>query len=261
MDMLLNDKILTVTGGTKGLGRAIAIAAAKAGARVVISGRDEQAGAEVVREIQDGGGEGLFIAADITQVKRCEHLIARTVEAFGRVDCLVNYAGMLPAGYLPETSEDLYNSVMDLNLKATFFCCKYAIREMLKTGGGSILNIGSTHAYGGDKDRAIYACSKGAMLVLTKHISMNYARQNIRANWLTMGWVATPGELAHRKTEGHDINWLNEAAREAMPMGRLQTYEDNIPGALYLLSDQASQVTGVELHVNGGYFPSGSVEA
>lgn len=260
MNRILNNKILTVTGGTKGLGRAIAIAAAKAGAKVVINGRDKQAGAEVVQEIQDNGGTGLFVSSDITQVKNCKELITQTVETFGRIDCFVNYAGMLPAGTLPETSEELYDDVMDLNFRSTFFCCKYAIREMLKTGSGSILNVGSTHAYGGDKDRAIYACSKGAILVLTKHIAMNYASQNIRANWLTMGWVATPGELIHRETEGHDIEWLNKTAGEVMPMGRLQTYEDNTPGALYLLSDQASQVTGVELHASGGYFPSGNVE-
>jgi len=260
MEIRLDNKILTVTGGTKGLGRAIAIAAANAGARVVISGRDEQAGSQIIQEIQDSGSEGLFVAGDISHVKNCENLINQTVKKFGRIDCLVNYAGILPAAYLTETDEDLYNRVMDINFKSTFFCCQFAIRNMLKAGGGSILNVGSTHAYGGDKDRAVYACSKGAILVLTKHIAMNYPRQNIRANWLTMGWVATPGELAHRKTKDKGIDWLNETASKVMPMGRLQTDEDNIPGVLYLLSDQASQVTGVELHVSGGYFPSGSVE-
>ena len=260
MEIRLDNKILTVTGGTKGLGRAIAIAAAKAGARVVISGRDKQAGEQVVNEIQDSQSEGLFVEGDISHVKNCKNLIDQTIKKFGRIDSLVNYAGILPAGHLTETNEDLYNKVMDINFKSTFFCCQFAIKNMLKTGGGSILNVGSTHAYGGDKDRAVYACSKGAILVLTKHIAMNYTRQNIRANWLTMGWVATPGELAHRKTEGRDMDWLNETASKVIPMGRLQTNEDNIPGALYLLSDQASQVTGVELHISGGFFPSGSME-
>ena len=210
MEIRLDNKVLTVTGGTKGLGRAIAIAASQAGARVVVSGRDQQAGTQIVQEITSNGGQALFVAGDLIAVENCQNLIRQTVKTFGRIDCLVNYAGILPAAPLTGTSEDLYNQVMDINFKSTFFCCQYAIDSMLKTGGGSIVNVGSTHAYGGDKDRAVYACSKGAILVLTKHIAMNYARQNIRANWLTMGWVATPGELAHRKTEGRGMDWLNE---------------------------------------------------
>jgi len=100
-----------------------------------------------------------------------------------------------------------------------------------------------------------YSCSKGAILTLTKHIANNYAGQNIRANWITMGWVATPNETRLFKSLGRDKIWLDKQAKEVMPMGRLQTEEDNVPGILYLLSHVSSQVTGVELHISGGFFP------
>ncbi len=260
MARMLAEKVIVVTGGTKGLGRATAAAAGREGARVVVGGRDEQAGRETVEEIRRSGSEAFFVRGDLRRVADCEALIAAAATHFGRLDGLVNYAGILPASPLTETTEDFFDSVFDLNFKAAFFCCRFAVSAMLKTGGGSIVNVGSTHAYGGDYDRAAYACSKGALLTLTKHIAINYARRHIRANWLTMGWVATPGELDHRRSEGRDLRWLEEVAAKVMPMGRLQTCEDNVPGILYLLSDQSSQVTGVELHVSGGYFPRGSVE-
>jgi len=257
MDLLLKDKVIVITGGTKGLGRGIAISAAKEGARIVISGRNENDGNEVIGIIKkETGLDALFVRSDLKNVENCEKLIKNTVERYGRIDGLVNYAGITPRGLITETEEKLFYDIFDINFKSVFFCCKFAIRSMLKTGRGSIVNIGSTHGYGGAIDMAAYACSKGAVLMLTKHISKNYAKNQIRANWITMGWVATPTEIQLFESLGHNLDWLNEQGRKTIPMGRLQTVEDNVPAVLFLLSDLSSHVTGAELHVSGGFFPN-----
>lgn len=254
MEKILNHKVIIITGGTKGLGRGIAVAAAHAGAKIVIGGRNGKDGKEVVEEICSKNSEAVFVEGDIKNTEECKHLIEETIRHFGRVDCLVNYAGILPVASLIDTEEKLFDDVFDINIKAAFFCTKYAIEAMLKTGGGSIVNIGSLHAYNGDKDRAAYSCSKGSLLTLTKHIAKNYAKSFIRANWITMGWVATPGELDLRSTQGRDLDWLESQAEDIIPMGRLQTVEDHVPAILFLLSDYASQVTGSEIFITGGFF-------
>jgi NAD(P)-dependent dehydrogenase (short-subunit alcohol dehydrogenase family) len=253
----LEGKSIVITGGTKGVGRGIAVAAAMEGASVTIAGRDDQAAAEVLSEIKTNFGmDALYISGDLRQPDGCRKLIEAAEDAFGGIDGLFNYAGILPSSTLTETREQMFDDVFSIDVKAPFFCCKYAVASMLRRGGGSIVNTGSIHAYAGEIDRAAYACAKGALLTLTKHISANYARDRIRCNWITMGWVPTPGELALRQAEGRDKQWLARVAREVMPMGRLQTVEDHIEPILYLLSDASSQVTGSEFQMTGGFTPS-----
>jgi len=256
MKLLLKDKIIVVNGGTKGLGRAVAIAASEEGAKIVFSGRNEKEGKDLVKEIKDAGSEAIFVKADIREVSNCKKLINSAEDNFGKIDGLVNYAGITTRGKVTEIKEKTFYDILDTNFKSAFFCCKFALRSMLRSKGGSIVNIGSTMAYGGSIDMSAYSCSKGAILTLTRHIANNYAGDNIRANWITMGWVATPNETELFKSMGHDISWFNKQAKRTMPMGRLQTNEDNVPGILYLLSDYSSQVTGTELHISGGFFPN-----
>jgi NAD(P)-dependent dehydrogenase (short-subunit alcohol dehydrogenase family) len=257
MDLFLKDKVIVINGGTKGLGRGAALALAREGAKVVIGGRNELDGNEIIKEIRDEfDSNAIFIKGDITKVENCDLLIRGAEQHFGKINGLVNYSGITDRGTLPQTDEELYNNIFNTNFKSAFFCCKFAVASMLKTGGGSIVNIGSTHGYGGAIDMAAYACSKGAMLTLTKHISKNYAKNQIRANWITMGWVATPNEIELFKSQNHDLGWINEQGKMVIPMGRLQTVEDNVPGILYLLSGLSSHVTGAELHISGGFFPN-----
>lgn len=255
MDLFLKDRVIVINGGTKGLGRGIALGVAAEGGRLVIGGRNENDGMEVIDRIKEiSDSEAIFFKGDVKEVKNCQGLIDAAQRQFGRIDGLVNYTGITTQSEITETDEDLYYDVFDTNLKSAFFCCKYAIKSMLVSGGGSIVNIGSTMGYGGTKKHAAYACSKGAMLTLTRHISKNYAENKIRANWVTMGWVLTPNEVKLLGSGGRDINSMEERGREVMPMGRMQTVEDNVPAVLYLLSDISDQVTGTELHVSGGFF-------
>jgi NAD(P)-dependent dehydrogenase (short-subunit alcohol dehydrogenase family) len=255
MGGILRGKVIVVTGGTRGIGKGVALGSLREGAKVVVSGRTAEDGARTIEEARSLGCEDLLFAkGEITRVEDCRNLIETAVRSFGRIDGLVNYAGILPAASLTETEPEMFDDVFAINIRTPFFLCKYAIREMLKTGSGSIVNICSPHAYSGDEDRAAYACSKGALLTLTRHIARNYRRRQIRANSITMGWVATEGELELRRRQGHDLKWLEAAASEVIPMGRLQTVEDHVPGILYLLSDLSSQVTNTELHMTGGLF-------
>lgn len=253
--MILKNKVIVITGGTKGLGRALAFNCAKSGAKVVIGGRNSEDGNFVVNEINKNyENKAIFIKVDLSIVSECEKLISETIKHFGSLNGLVNYAGILPVASIIDTDEKLFDEVFNINIKGSFFCTKFAVLSMLKTGGGSIVNVGSLHAYGGNEDRAAYACSKGALLTLTKYLAKNFAKYKIRANWVTMGWVATPGEISLRESQGKNYTWLKEKASEVIPMGSLQTEEDHISGILYFLSDNSAQVTGSELFVTGGYF-------
>ena len=254
MNKNLDGKVIVVSGGTKGVGKGTVLQSAEAGANIVIGGRDEKSAKELIEIIHDKyKREAIFVNTDLTRTEDCRTLIETGAEKFGHIDGFVNYAGILPAATLPETPEDMYDSVFTLNMKAAFFCAQYALRVMMKQGGGSLVFVGSGHAYAGEEDRAAYACSKGALLTLVKHIAKNYGKYNIRANWITMGWVATPGELALREKQGLDLNWLQNKASKCIPMGRLLTVEDHTPGIIYLLSDASSMVTGTEMHITGGF--------
>jgi NAD(P)-dependent dehydrogenase (short-subunit alcohol dehydrogenase family) len=252
--MFLKDKVIVVSGGTKGVGRGVVIESIKQGANVVIGGRDENAAQDIIRYAEENYGRAPhFVKTEVTKVEGCKKLADDSVAKFGRIDGFVNYAGILPEGYITDTEEFLFDDVMNLNIKAAFFCSQFVIRYMLETGGGSLVFIGSAHGYGGEKDRAAYAVSKGALLTLSKHIAKNYAENQIRSNYIAMGWVATPGELAFRKTQNRDLHWLETEAVKFIPMGRLMKIEDHVPGIIYLLSDLSSGVTGTEVQITGGF--------
>ena len=254
MEQLLVSKTIVVSGGTKGVGREVVIECSKEGANVVIGGRDEAAANEIIEEVKSKYGKTpYFVKTMVTEVEGCKKLIDDTVEKFGRIDGFVNYAGILPEGYIYDTEEELYDKVMGLNVKAAFFCAKYVVQQMLKTGGGSMVFVGSAHGYGGEKDRAAYAVSKGALLTLSRHIAKNYADDQIRSNYIIMGWVATPGELAFRESQGRDQRWLETEGVKYIPMGRLMTVEDHAPAIAFLLSDKAMAITGTELNITGGF--------
>jgi NAD(P)-dependent dehydrogenase (short-subunit alcohol dehydrogenase family) len=255
VELYLNGKVIVVSGGTKGIGRAAVEAVAGAGAEVVFSGRNSKDAAEVVKTVKEKSGKNvIFSKGDLRDVNNCEKLIETAVENFGKLDGLVNYAGVTTISTLADTTEKLFDDVFSINYKAAFFCSKFAVSKMIEKGG-SIVYIGSAHAYGADIVRAAYGTSKGALLSLSKHISKNYAKNQIRSNVITMGWVVTPNEIKFTERLGNDIKWLNEQGKRTVPMGRLQVNEDYTPCILYLLSDLSSHLTGSEIHITGGFWP------
>jgi NAD(P)-dependent dehydrogenase (short-subunit alcohol dehydrogenase family) len=247
----LAGKVAVVTGAGSGIGRGIAEAFGREGAAVVVANRRPAMGEETVRRIVDAGGVARFWATDVADETQCQAVVAAAVDQFGRLDVLVNNAGIFPRATLEETTRDLWDEIMATNLRGPFFLCKYAVPAMRRGGGGSIINLGSTNAYAGAPMLFAYSCAKGGLLTMTRNLARALAGDRIRANLLNPGWVISEGEVVVQALEGHDAAWI-EAMGQRQPLGRHQLPEDAAQAAVFLASDEASQVTGVELNCDAG---------
>jgi NAD(P)-dependent dehydrogenase (short-subunit alcohol dehydrogenase family) len=248
----VKDKVALVTGATRGIGEGISRLLASEGAKVVLTGIDAGAGARLAAELVGQGAEAIFLAADVRDAVQCQASIDGAVTTFGRLDILVNNAGIFPSASLEETTPQLWDDVFAVNVRGAFFCCRAAIPVMQRQQSGVIINIGSTLPFRGASDRFAYATSKGALLTLTRGLAQVYARDHIRANWITVGWVASPGEIELRSAiHGNGQSFLAGAATNR-PFGRHEDVADIAAGVLYLASDEASHVTGCELNISGG---------
>jgi len=259
-DRTLEGKVIVISGGTKGVGRTMAVAYAKAGAKVVIGGRDEAAANNAISEIESCGSEGLFVKTDLRNASDCRKLFDEAYQKYGRINGFFNYAGVTPVSPLDTCDEETFDLVMDVNFRAAFFCCQQAVKYMRESGGGSIVLTGSPHAWGGEKDRAAYACSKGVLLTLMEHIAKNYGEEKIRCNYLTLGWTPTEGEIALRVSQGSNEEQLRAEAGSVIPMGRMNEKSDYIGILLYLMSDDALMMTGSTLMATGGFYIGTSVQ-
>ena len=250
----LEGKVIVISGGTKGVGRAFAEVAGEEGAKVVIGGRDEKAGKEAARNIRTAGSEAIFVYCDLLKVEDCRHLFDAAYERFGRVDGFFNYAGVTPVSPLDTCDEETFDWVTDVNYKAAFFCCQQAIRYMRLSGGGSIVLTGSAHAWGGQKDRAAYAMTKGVLRILNEHIAHQYAEEHIRCNYLTLGWTPTEGEVALRVSQGESEAELRRRAAGILPMGRMCERNDYMEALVYMMSDASSMMTGSTFRLTAGEY-------
>lgn len=250
----LQNKVIVISGGTKGVGRAFAEVAGREGANVIIGGRDKKAGEEAVRKVSNCGTESFFVYCNLLKVEDCRHLFDVAYEKFGKIDGFFNYAGVTPVSPLDTCDEKTFDWVMDVNFKAAFFCCQQAIKYMRMNGGGSIVLTGSAHAWGGQKDRAAYACSKGVLRILMEHIAHQYANEQIRCNYLTLGWTPTEGEVALRNSQGESEAELRKRAMTILPMGRMCETDDYMEALIYLMSDASVMMTGSVFRLTAGEF-------
>ena len=250
----LSGKVIVVSGGTKGVGKAAAEEFARQGASVVIGGRDEESALKSIRVMNTYGAQGIFVHTDLENVRDCRRLFTSGYEAFGRIDGFFNYAGVTPVSPLDSCDEETFDRVMDINFKACFFCCQEAIKFMRECGGGSIVLTGSAHAWGGQKDRAAYACSKGVLLTLMEHISHNYANEHIRCNYLTLGWTPTEGEASLRNSQGITEAELRRRAADILPMGRMLERADYLEALVYMMSDASQMMTGSTFRITAGEY-------
>lgn len=248
--MRLKDKAAIVTGAGTGLGKAIAVMFAREGAKVALNGRRAELLEKTLAEIQHAGGAGLVVAGDLTKAADVKRVIATTVEHFGRLDVLVNNAGMIAErGAVGELSEDGFRKTVEGNLTSTFLCSKHALPELLKTRG-NIVNIASLAGLRGAPNLAAYGAAKGGVVILTKAMAVDYAAQGVRVNCICPAYVETDlnrrflDEL--RKTGGYD-NLV-----KMHPLGFLGSPEDVAYGAVYLASDEARWMSGVTLSIDGG---------
>jgi len=242
----LKGKIAVVTGSTSGIGRGIAYKFACEGASVMISGRDPERGQGVIDEILTATGPSASLAfhsADLTDEAQCRALITATVEAFGGLDILVNNAGDFTRGTIDNTTVELWDRHMALNLRAPFVLTQAAVPPMRERGGGSIINIGSVNAYIGGRNLLSYSASKGGLMTFTKNVAAYLNRDRIRVNQLNVGWTLTEGEDRVQRAEQGRDDWL-EAAEAHRPFGRLLLPRDIALAALYFASDDSALVTG-----------------
>ena len=252
----LADKVVAITGATKGIGRGIALQLARQGALVAAGGRSENEGRSLVEEIErDIGRPALFVPGDVADEAYCKRLIDETVERFGRIDGLVNNAGIFPDIPFCESDGALFDRVYRVNIRGAFLASQRAAAHMERQGGGSIVMIGSTHAFGASPLYSAYGTSKGAMYSLMQYLAKNLASKRIRANWITVGWVKTEGEIARVLADGHDEAWLEDIAGRMCPLGGLQDVEDTAYAVIYLLSDESRFVTETDIKVTAGFVP------
>lgn len=250
--MRLEDKVAVVTGGGGGIGRAIARLFAREGARVVIGEISPERGEEAVAEIEAVGGRALLVPMDVSDMAQIDRLFDRTVEAHGRLDVMVNNAYGSRAtlsgdGNLLDVAEETWDRIMLTTLKSVFRATQRAVAEMLKTGGGSVVNMSSvngTHAFG----MTGYSSAKGAIIAMTRSASVQYARQGIRMNVICPGTIATLSTLPFMEQSPG----LREKVEALYPVGRIGQPEEIANMALFLASEESSFVNGAVFTVDGG---------
>ncbi len=243
------EKVAIVTGGTSGIGRATAIAYARDGAKVVVTGRREEMGAETVRLIEAAGGGGLFIQTDVRNEAEVKAMVEKTISAFGRLDYAFNNAGVEQGmTKLEDTLEKYYYKVFDTNVKGVWLSMKYQIPEMLKVGGGSIVNCSSVTGEVAMAKIPLYVASKHAVIGLTKGFALDYAQKNIRVNNVAPAAIET--DMIGRLGSSDEVkNYLNSLH----PIGRIGKPEEVADAVIWLSSDKSSFVTGQTILVDGGY--------
>ena len=245
----LGGKIAVVTGGTQGLGEAIARLFAERGAiGIVICGRNSKNGARVASEISATGCQTAFVHADLANVADCRNVVAEADRQFGRVDALVNAAALTDRGNIFDTTEERYNEIFDVNVRAPFFLIQETVRIMRREKiAGSIVNIQSMSAHGGQPFNTAYCASKGALATLTRNVAHSLLKFRIRVNGLNIGWMSTPGEDRIMKTyHGAKDGWL-EAAAKTRPFGRLLDPKEVARACAFLCSDESGLMTGANI--------------
>ncbi|HEY8985152.1 MAG TPA: SDR family oxidoreductase [Streptomyces sp.] len=239
---LLKDKIVLVNGGSQGVGAAVARAAVREGATVAVTGRRPEVGEALVAELD---GKALYIRADLSDAEQAKAAVRTVVDAYGRVDCLVNSAGLTSRGTLLDTTPELFDAHIAVNLRGPFFAMQAAVADMVSRGApGTVVNIITSSAHGGQPFLAPYVAAKAGLIGLTRNAAHAHRWDRIRINGLNIGWTATEGEDAtQRAFHGAGDGWLAEASAK-LPMGRLGRPDEIADFVVLLLSDRSGVVTG-----------------
>jgi NAD(P)-dependent dehydrogenase (short-subunit alcohol dehydrogenase family) len=246
----LQGKVAFITGGNSGIGRDTALLFAQEGAKVALAARREEEGELVAKEIQAAGGNAIFIKTDVTKAEDCRNAIARTVSTFGKLDISFNNAGVERFGQtVAELSEEDWNLVLDVNLKGVFLSMKYEIPELLKTGGGTIINMSSMYGLVGTGfGLAAYHASKHGVIGLTKAAALEFAAKKIRVNAVCPGVTTT--DMVNRWLES---SGLSKPLTALHPIGRFGVPSETAQAVLFLASEASSYITGAALPIDGGY--------
>ncbi len=247
----LQNKVVLITGAAQGLGFGCARLAAAEGAAVVLADIQRERGEQAAATLRAEGAQALFVPVDLRDESQCAALIDQTIRAHKKLDGLVNNAGWFPRATLEQTTTDLWEEVLHVNLRSAFYCCKYAVPKMREARGGSIVNMGSICGIQSLPNLVAYGAAKGGLLALTRTLAGALAEHRIRVNYVIPGWIFTEGELAIQKGEGRTPEDLRKAG-EKLSFGRAQTPQETAYAVVYLLSDESVQVTGTILHLDAG---------
>jgi NAD(P)-dependent dehydrogenase (short-subunit alcohol dehydrogenase family) len=249
--MKLEAKVALITGGTSGIGSATAALLAREGAAVVITGRNQERGDQVVQAIIEDGGEAMFINSDVCVAEQCRQAVEKTLERFGQIDILFNNAGVFHPKTIPDCTEQEWDETIDSSLKGAFLMSKYTLPSMIERGSGSIIHTSSGWGLlGGDK-AAAYCAAKGGLIVMAKAMAIDHGPDGIRVNCVCPGDVLTP--MLPDDAEKRGMPWEDylEGASDR-PLGRIGTAEEIARAVLFLASDDSSFITGDSLVVDGG---------
>jgi NAD(P)-dependent dehydrogenase (short-subunit alcohol dehydrogenase family) len=256
--MRLKDKVSLVTGASRGIGRSIAIALAKEGASVAVNyATSAEAAAKVAEEIRGLGRQAMVIKADVAVKSEVDAMVKKVVDEFGRIDILVNNAGMSVVGASEELEEKRWRRGIDVMLTGVFFCSQAGGREMIRQGGGKIINIASVNGIVAFPERVCYSCAKAGVMQLTKVLGCEWARYNINVNAIGAGYVKTHlvEDLAEKGTL--DIEEISNRT----PLGRLADPEEIAASVIFLASDEAKYMEGQTLVIDGGWSAYGYLES
>jgi NAD(P)-dependent dehydrogenase (short-subunit alcohol dehydrogenase family) len=246
---MMDQKVAIVTGGSSGIGRATAVALAKQGAKVTVAARRSKEGEETVRLIKEAGSDGIFVKTDVANENDVRSLVEKTVKQYNRLDYAFNNAGIeeMTTPLVDQTSE-VFDQIMNVNVKGVWLSMKYEIPEMIRTGGGAIVNTSSGAGVIGYPQQPIYIASKHAVLGLTKSVALEYAKSGIRINAIAPGVTETA--MVERVAE--DNKQFIESIKSITPIGRIGDPQEIANAVVWLLSDKASFVLGHTLLVDGG---------
>ena len=251
MELDFTGKVALITGGTSGIGFSTAQMLLKFGANVIVAGRSETKGKKALADCENSKENIAFVKADVSKVSDCKKIIDETVSIFGRLDILVNSAGVFVEGPIDEVTEEEYDWLMDINTKGTFFTCKYAVPEIKKAGGGAIVNVSSDSGIMGNTNAALYCASKGAVTLLTKALAVDVAKDRIRVNCVCPGDVITP-MLEEEKVKAPDGEKYLKNLISHYPGGKLATPEEIAAVISFLASETAPFVLGSAWSIDGG---------
>ena len=251
----LQGKVALVTGGSSGIGRAAALAFAKSGAKVVVANRRVGAGEETVSMIRQNGGDATFVKTDVSKASEVEELVKAAVQTYGRLDCALNNAGT-DEGFGPrlaDISEQDFDYQVGINLKGVWLCMKYELLQMVKQGGGVIVNMSSLNGMRGSANASLYSTAKHGVIGLTQSAALEYSPQNIRINAICAGAFDTPmlNRVCERAAPGN-AKQVATAFSSTVPLRRIGKPEEMAETVLWLCSDAASYVTGASLVIDGG---------
>ncbi len=250
--MRLADKVALITGGGTGIGAETARLMAKEGASVAVTGRRTEPLEAVVRSIKESGGRALALSGDVTTGEDCQKAVDETIKRFGRLHILVNNAGTSTVGTALETDLEDWHRVLETNVTGTFMMCRWALPHIIKAGGGSIVNISSVSGIRGNRERAAYNASKGAVCNLTKNLAVDFGPKGVRVNAVLPGLVETDMPQYFMTLDGRPWEDVVAAALPKYPLGRIGKPEDVAYCVVFLASDEAGWMTGQLIAVDGG---------